>query len=411
MELLAPSITTTPHASSPAGVRTGSVRLPFIDNLRWVMIILVVAMHAAVTYSIPGAWYYTEPMHLRPVEQLFFYAFEFFTKTFRMGILFFLAGYFVPGAYDRKGAGGFMKDRAYRLGLPTLLFMFVLSPVTGWLGAWHHSAGEPVHSFLHEYKHYFTGGYFLSGFGPFWFCVVLLLFCGVYAAWRELGPSLERDPGASLTQYPGPSRSFPKNSTLFALIALIAGCTFLVRICCPLGTTFFNLQFGYFPQYIAFFIGGTLSWRHRWLATFPAATGRRWGLITVLGAPLVWIALLAGGNALKTAPTVYMGGWHWQSLVIAGVETVSGVGLSLGIITLFRERFNRQGPRAAFLSANYFSVYVFHAIVLVVITRAVAAWQAPALLKFAVAAPFAVALTYILSATLFRRIPLLKKIL
>ena len=33
-------------------------RLDFVDNLRWVMIILVVSMHAAVTYSHVGSWYY-----------------------------------------------------------------------------------------------------------------------------------------------------------------------------------------------------------------------------------------------------------------------------------------------------------------------------------------------------------------
>lgn len=403
MQILAPSITSPPQPSSPAGARAGSARLLFIDNLRWVMIILVVAMHAAVTYSIAGAWYYTELHPLKPLEQLFFYAFEFFTKTFRMGILFFLAGYFVPGAYDRKGAGRFLKDRAYRLGLPTLLFMFVLSPVTGWLGAWRRSAGEPVHSFLHEYKQYFTNGYFLSGFGPLWFCVVLLFFCCVYAAWRELG--------SSPAQCSNTPRNFPGNSALLAFIVLIAGCTFLVRLYCPIGSAIFNLQFGYFPQYIAFFIGGTLAWRHRWLETLPVITGRRWGLITLLAAPLVWIALLAGGNAIKTSPALYTGGWHWQSLAITVIETISGVGLSLGIITLFRDRFNTRSPRTAFLSANYFAVYVFHATVLVVLSRALAAWEVPALLKFAVAATLGVVGTYILAATVFRRIPLLKKIL
>ena len=40
-------------------------RLLYIDNLRWVMIMLVVSMHAAVTYSHLGSWYYMED---RPVS-------------------------------------------------------------------------------------------------------------------------------------------------------------------------------------------------------------------------------------------------------------------------------------------------------------------------------------------------------
>ncbi|HVU95574.1 MAG TPA: acyltransferase family protein [Puia sp.] len=402
MPLLAPSITTTPHAGPSAAARGHAVRLPFIDNLRWVMIVLVVAMHAAVTYGIPGLWYYTEAAPLSRGEQLFFYAFAFFTKTFRMGILFFIAGYFVPGAYDRKGAGPYLRDRAYRLGLPTLLFMLILSPVTGWLGGWHRSAGSPLRSFAHEYKHYLLSGTFLSGFGPLWFCVLLLLFSCIYVACRELGPTLTSPASAP--------RNFPGFGVLLIFIALIGVCTFGVRVSWPIGTAFFNLQLGYFPQYVAFFFAGTLAWRHDWMNTLTASAGKRWGLIALVAGPLVWIALLFAGDAFNT-PSFFIGGWHWQSLAISLLEAILGVGISLGIIAVFRDRFNRQGPRAAFLSANSFAVYVFHATILVAVSRAMAGWQASALLKFAVAAMLAVTLTYILAATLFRRIPLLKKIL
>ena len=33
-----------------------------------------------------------------------------------MGFLFFIAGYFVPGAYDKKGGARFLRDRAYGWG-------------------------------------------------------------------------------------------------------------------------------------------------------------------------------------------------------------------------------------------------------------------------------------------------------
>src|SRR5207245_932828 len=44
----------------PTAPVDGSSRLDFIDNLRWVMIVLVVSMHAAVTYSHVGSWYFME---------------------------------------------------------------------------------------------------------------------------------------------------------------------------------------------------------------------------------------------------------------------------------------------------------------------------------------------------------------
>jgi hypothetical protein len=36
------------------------MRLDYVDNLRWVMIVLVVSMHAAVIYSHVGSWYFME---------------------------------------------------------------------------------------------------------------------------------------------------------------------------------------------------------------------------------------------------------------------------------------------------------------------------------------------------------------
>ncbi len=47
-----------------------------------------------------------------------------------MGFLFLIAGYFTPGSYNKKGIKRFIKDRLIRLGLPTLLFMYIVGPIT-----------------------------------------------------------------------------------------------------------------------------------------------------------------------------------------------------------------------------------------------------------------------------------------
>jgi peptidoglycan/LPS O-acetylase OafA/YrhL len=401
MELLAPSITKTPSAAPRAGGPALPKRLPFIDNLRWVMIVLVIATHAAVTYSNQGLWYYTESMPLTRPEQLFFFAFEFFMKTFRMPMLFFLAGYFVPGSFDRKGSPFFLKDRCYRLGWPTLLYMFLLGPVTGFLAAYHRAAGGPAGTFLHEYARYITQGTFLRGFGPLWYCIVLLAFSFVYAGWRMLFSMEEKDA----------PRPFPGAATTGAFMTGMALVTFLARIPWPVGTAVYNLQFGYFPQYIAFFLAGTMAYRHNWLTTLPGATGRRWARTAIVAGPVGWMVLILAGGGLKGQAAAYLGGWHWQSLALSTLEAFIGVAISLGCITLFRDRFNSQGRLAAFFSANFFAVYVFHATVLVALARALAGWHGEALLKFAVVAVLAILLTYTLSAIVFRRLPLLRDIL
>jgi glucan biosynthesis protein C len=388
-------------ATTPAGAASSTTRLPFIDNLRWVMIMLVLSMHAAVTYSGHGSWYYNEQTHLGRGEEMLFVTYQVFLQSFFMGLLFFVAGYFVPGAYDKKGPRRFLKDRAFRLGLPSLLYVFVLQPVTGYYAAGNWAADDPNRSFLREYGHYITRGRFLGGTGPLWFCIALLFFCCCYAGWRLL-----RKKHAAAGPHP-----FPRNLAVIAFVALIAIATFLVRIPWPNGTSFYNMQFCYFSQYVAFFIAGTLAYRQSWLTTLPTPTGRRWGRIGLFGGLALWIALLAFGGALKGQAATYSGGWHWQSLGMSVLESMAGVGLSLGCLSLFREKFNSQGPRAAFFSANAFAVYVFHPPVLIVITRLMGGLPWEALLKFIIATLLSIIVTYILCAYVIRKLPLLKNIL
>ena len=103
-------------------------RIFFIDNIRWLMIIFVVMVHAAVTYSSMGSWYYKEPIKLDIVSLAFFGIFQSFTQAYSMGLLFLIAGYFVPGSLDRKGLARFLRDRAVRLGIPTLIYMLFINP-------------------------------------------------------------------------------------------------------------------------------------------------------------------------------------------------------------------------------------------------------------------------------------------
>src|SRR5580698_997783 len=118
----------TPAATPVRG--RSATRLLYLDNLRWSMIILVISMHAADTYSPLGSWYFTDRTPISKPVLLTFAAWQMFLQSFFMGLLFFVAGFFAPASLDRKGRGAFMRDRAFRLGLPVLLYMFVIGPVT-----------------------------------------------------------------------------------------------------------------------------------------------------------------------------------------------------------------------------------------------------------------------------------------
>jgi glucans biosynthesis protein C len=385
-------------AAAPVPVRPATTRLIFIDNIRWVMIMLVLSMHAAVTYSGHGSWYVKEPAKLGLPQELTFVTFQVLLQSFFMGFLFFLAGYFVPGADDKKGGTRFLRDRAYRLGFPSLVFIFVIQPLTCYYaaGVWDTSAG-----FFADYRRYIVDGSFLSGSGPLWFCIALLFFSTIYTGWRSLFPPVAR------LERP---RAFPRTVVLITLIGLTAIATFLVRVSWPVGTSFYNMQFCYFAEYIVFFVAGILAYRNGWLAALPAATSRRWGFAGLFGGlTVLTLNTVLGGGPRNVA--YYEGGWHWQSLGMSLVDALAGIGISLGLLGLFRTHFNRQGRWAKFFSDNAFAVYVFHTPILIVITRGMTGLHWLPLLKFMVATVICIVASFALSFGIFRRIPLLKKIL
>jgi len=396
----------TPQPQTSAPTRTASpARLLFIDNIRWVMIMFVLSMHAAVTYSGHGSWYVKETAHLGLPQDLTFLTYQIFLQSFFMGFLFFIAGYFVPAAYDKKGAARFVRDRAYRLGLPALLFMLVIQPLT-----LYYFAGllDKDQGFLSAYRSYLFHGYVLSGSGPLWFCIALLFFCFVYAGFRAI-----LRPAGKPIRFSAQSirpTSFPRGIIIAGFIGLITISTFLVRLFWHNGSSFYNMQFGYFSQYVAFFIAGTLAYRNSWLSTLSIAASKTWGFIGLFGGLALWFTLIATNIHARTyAP--FDGGWHWQSLGLCTVESLAGTGISIGLLGLFRERFNRQGRWALFFSASAFAVYVFHTPILIAITRGMTGIHWLPLLKFLLATVLCIIATYLLSAFIFRRLPLLKNIL
>ena len=51
-----------------------------------------------------------------------------------MGLLFFVAGLFTPPALAYKGPRRFIGDRLWRLGVPTVAYLFVINPAMNLFG-------------------------------------------------------------------------------------------------------------------------------------------------------------------------------------------------------------------------------------------------------------------------------------
>ncbi len=373
-------------------------RLLFIDNLRTAMIVLVILVHLSVTYGGEGAWFYKE----RPADMLTITALSFFiavTQCYFMGVLFFLAAYFTPSSYDRKGPRRFLRDRLLRLGIPLLVYEFVIHPLQAYplIKA---GALDIDGSFGEMLAGYYTS--FHLGSGPLWFVEILLVFSFVYVGYRLL----RNDPPTSEQKAP------PGSLTLIALAAGMGLANFLVRVRLPVAWSLdpLRLQLPFVSQYACMFGLGIVACRNDWLARMSRATGRRWLALAAVLIFVIFPLLFTLGGALEGDVGKFLGGFHWQAFAYAMWEQLVGVAMIVGLTVLFREHLNRQGSLAKEAAGAGYATYILHTPVVILVTLAVRDVELYPLLKFALVALVMVPLCFALGAAV-RRLPVARRIL
>ena len=373
-------------------------RLLFVDNIRVWLTILVILHHLMITYAGTGGWLYKEgtPDMITNALGGWFCATN---QAYFMGLFLLISAYFVPGSYDRKGAGRFLKDRLMRLGIPLVVYSWIIHPLVVYAAAY-----RELHMSFWSFfpKIYFGSGYWI-GQGPLWFVEVLLIFSLVYALWHLLVPSRLT---ASLKDV-----RFPGNGAI-ALFALGLGvASFLVRLVFAMDAYTFkplNLQFPFFAQYIVLFTLGLIAYRRNWLASLPDRTGRLWLIIAVL-LIFLWIPMMLIGGAIDNdAP--FKGGWHWQSLMYAIWESFLCLSMSIGLIYAFRRYLHQRGTIAGFLVPNAYTAYLIHPPVIVLLAIAVQGIVFYPLLKWIVVSLLAVPLCFGISS-LIRKLPNTERVL
>jgi peptidoglycan/LPS O-acetylase OafA/YrhL len=374
-------------------------RIAYLDNLRSWVIFLVVVMHSNVTYSGMGGWYYKEGNPgLLDVGSMFAFGFYgSFTQAWFMGLLFFTAAVFAARSLAKRGTAAFIKERLFRLGIPLLIYMFVIEPCIAYF-IMNYDDVRSAYSPIQAYAGYITSFSWIGSTGPLWFAEALILFCLAYALVRLVRPLKD---GTGTT---------PPSARAIALIILATGlAAFSIRLFFPIGSSVLNLQFSFFASYIALFILGILAGEGGWFETLIDRFGLRWFVaVLAVGIPL-WCLLMVTGGALRGKIPID-GGLYWQSFAYAFWEAFVAVGFSLGITAFFKKYLNRENAATRFLADNAFGVYMFHAPILIMVSLAFRDWYAPLLAKHALVAPLAFAASLAFSA-LIRRIPPMKAIL
>jgi len=252
-------------------------RLPYLDVIKVVMIVIVVVNHTALSTGLPGGNYPFSPnlatSLINPVSAIFA-VLGIPLLPMAMSLLFFASGVFTPRSANNKTLTEFLNGKLKRLVFPAALVNFVIGPLAALV--WDASTLNPTSSFEYRYE---------PNFLSMWFLLYLAIFNLAYAfvAWAPTGGNSGRT--ATATTVDGALREWFRrhlrfDATLFLWIMVIGG----VANACgaygleTVGTKFlrrWGLTADALPGWFFYFLLGCFAGQEGWMDRFFERRARR----------------------------------------------------------------------------------------------------------------------------------------
>ncbi len=367
-------------------------RLLYFDNLRLALIILVVLAHIAITYGPIGFWYYYERTGFPSTYILAF--FISLMQGFLIGLFFLISGFFIPMALDNKGPKRFLLDRAKRLGIPLVFYIFIMTPSIMYLDNFI-IKGEKVNYFIFYFQHVLKKG--IIDVGPLWFLYVLLLFSISYAIFNEIIKRVTENKKQLFIR-------FPSNISIFIVIFILASLTFLLRLRFPISATTKHLNFGLAPQYIFLFALGIIAFKNGWFEKITREKAKYWTYIS-MAAIISWPFFIIPGSINATNMQinsglnmeVFSGGLSWQAFIYSFWESILSISLSICVIYVFKKKFGKQTKFLQKLSRSAYTVFIIHAVIIVLLAYSLKDFPFHPLIKFLIVSLVGIPICFLIS--------------
>lgn len=390
-------------------------RILFLDNLRYLMVLLVVILHSAVSYSNVVPWWCVTELNEASV---FFDIVLLFLDVFLMPVLYFIAGYFAISSFQKRGAWLFLKRKFKRLGLPLLIGIPLISPSFSFIYHYTRNGFSNHISFGKYWMNYIKGaGDFQIGiidsidhFSHFhlWFMSLLLFFFVIFVLyasknrWHEAPVPLDS------------SGNTPEKSILIplAVVGFISTVsTFIANLIFaspsnpePWVTIGNILQFQptKVVSYMLYFGMGIYAFRNKWFINTK-----------IPGHPAVWtiscvllsFCLLI---ILKQLMVAFSIGILFLFLSVRSFLCVS----FLAAFTLWAVRYwNRPSHFNALLALNSYYIYIIHVLIVIILQLLLAGWSGGSVfIKFGIVSFASILVSYGISQYAIRPYPRLSVI-
>ncbi len=350
-------------------------RIVYIDQIKVFLTCLVVAHHAGQAYgNTGGVWLVNDPAKADYLRSFFF-----LNASYMMGLYFFISGYFMFFSFNRKSNSTFLLDRFKRLGIPLLIIsLFVFLPLN-YIGS---SSSENIVSF-------FIDSYLNNppmGVGHLWFVACLLLFTLVYMLFYRLVSGLKMNLWFGF-------KSYSPILYIFCLTVI----EYFVRLTYPIDkweTWLVPMEVAHLPQYFSLFILGTLFNSNNWLDKITTRIGVFYFSIALLMFMIFKLDLVPShGLFIETL-----------------IESILCVGISMGLLVLFKLYANEMNGFTKYLSDNSYGIYILHLFVVIILQYVILDWPLNGTIKFLGVTFFGILISLFISF-MFRKIEVIREIL
>lgn len=351
-------------------------RIVYVDVIKVFLTCLVVAHHAGQAYGpTGGVWVVSDNSSTNWLGKFFF-----INASYMMGLYFFISGYFMVFSLNRKSTSQFIKDRLTRLGIPLLVFTFLV------FLPFNYSSAQTEKSVIAFFADIYMNKPPLAT-GHLWFVASLLAYSFIYILLYKESSDKKNAPVKPFKSY-----------YIVLYIVLLTIVSAIVRLKYPIDTWrtwLIPVEVAHIPQYLSLFFIGIFFNRYQWLNSFKLSAGLFYFAVAV--------AAYTANDFLSAEIKEY---WLMESFL----ESLLCVGISMTLLTFFRHYGNRSNSIIQSLSANAYGIYLFHLLIVIALQKAILPWSANANLKFTVVTILGIGLSWLLTA-LLRKSKMISKVI
>jgi len=389
--------------------KTPPDRVVFFDNIRYLMVLLVVVLHSACGYSNYTRWWTVDDSN-----SIFFDYLLGVLDVFLMPTLFFIAGFFAWPSLQKKGKWLFIKSKLRRLAIPWLLGICLLVPIINYIHYYSRDYPTSLLSLWLKFVGNIEGALLLhTGFisSPtqfhqhiFWFISLLLLFFVVFAILHDAKK------GWHPNELPSTVPQAPTTRSILFVLCLVSVLTaFLTFIIYAvfhenpnkdpwiMVANLIQFQASKIVLYISCFSVGIYACYKKWFSNGKTP-----------GHFIFWTALSTGLMFCQVKVMVFLMGNFSVGLAFGWVlmRSLLVFTILLALIAFGIKHWNSPSEFSRQLAANSYNIYLLHLLFVILAQLLLLKWfDISIFIKFGTVALSAILLSYLTSQYAIRPFP------